>query len=180
MLKFGLTGNICSGKSQAEKIFEDKGFKVVDLDEVSHKFLENNENILKHFKTLDRKKIADIVFSNEDEKKYLESILHPLLYDFVLEEFKKDYDKIVISGALLYEANFDKLFDKIIFVDAPYELRLKRLMERNNLDKANAQKRLNAQNDKNKAKADYIIENTGSIKELEKAINSILSNPEHI
>ena len=152
MLKLGLTGNICAGKSEVEKILESKGYKVIDLDKVAHKFLENNKEIENHFKTLDRKKIAQIV---------------------VLDEFKKDYEKIVISGALLYEAEFDKLFDKIIYIDAPYEIRLKRLIKRNNLDEASALKRMNAQND-NKNKADIIINNSGTIEDLKKAIDLIL------
>lgn len=174
MKKLGLTGNICAGKSQVEKILEKKGYKVIDLDEIAHKFLENNNEIKEHFKTLDRKRIAKIVFSNQNEKKYLESIIHPKLYDFILEEFKKDYDKIAISGALLFEANFDKLFDEIIFIDAPYELRLERLMKRNNLNMEDARTRLNTQNIDNKSKANYIIENAASLDDLEKAINSIL------
>ncbi len=174
MLKLGLTGNIASGKSQVEKMLENKGYKVIDLDIVAHEFLENNEQIKTHFKTLDRKIIANIVFSNANEKKYLESILHPLIYDFILEEFKKDYEKIVISGALLYEAGFDKLFDKIIFVDANYETRLKRLMARNNLDEKPAKQRLDAQNNNYKLKADYIIENNSTLEDLKKAIDLIL------
>lgn len=180
MIKLGLTGNIASGKSEVEKILQNSGFKVIDLDKVSHKFLENNSEIFNHFKTLDRKKIADIVFGDIEEKKYLENILHPMLYNFILEEFKKDYNKIVISGALLYEAGFDKLFDKIIFVDAPYNLRLERLIKRNNLSESEARKRLDCQTDKYKNCADYTIENIGNIEELEKSINLILSNLEHI
>ena len=174
MIKLGLTGNIASGKSQVEKILEKKGYKVFDLDIVAHNFLENNSEIYNHYKTLDRKKIGNIVFSDDNEKKFLENIIHPMLYNFILEEFKKDYDKIVISGALLYEAGFDKLFDKIIFIDAPYELRLQRLMNRNNLNEVDAKKRLNCQNNENKKYADIIINNSGSLNELENTINSIL------
>ena len=174
MQKLGLTGNICAGKSQVEKILEKRGYKVIDLDVISHKFLENNSEIFEHFKTLDRKKIANIVFSNEKEKKFLEDILHPMLYNFILEEFKNNYDKLVISGALLFEAGFDKLFDKIIYVDAPYDIRLERLMKRNSLDKVSARKRLDCQNSNYKNYADIVINNIGTPQELEQTINSIL------
>ena len=174
MLKLGLTGNICAGKSQVEKMLEDKKYKVIDLDVIAHKLLENNQQIKDHFKTLDRKKIADIVFSNSSEKKYLENILHPMLYNYVLDEFKKDYEKIVISGALIYEAGFSELFDKIIFVDAPYNLRLERLMKRNNLTIEEAKKRLDVQSSEYKTKADYVIENTSTLEDLAHAINLIL------
>ncbi len=176
MQKLGLTGNICSGKSQAEEIFKKKGYKVIDLDVVAHKLLENNEEIKNHFKTLDRKIIGEIVFSNKSEKKFLENILHPELYEFVKNEIKKDYDKILVSGALLYEAGFDKLFDKIIFIDAPYDIRLQRLIKRNNLDEISAKKRLDSQNDNNKEKADFIIDNSKTIENLEKSIDLILKD----
>jgi len=174
MIKLGLTGNIASGKSQVEKILKSKGYKVFDLDIISHQLLENNNRIYEHFKTSDRKEIAKIVFSDINEKKFLESVLHPLLYDFILKEFKKDYDKIVVSGALLYEAGFDKLFDKMIFIDAPFDLRLERLIKRNNLSKEEALKRMECQNDKNKYKADYIIENCSTLEALKQAIDEIL------
>ena len=180
MFKLGITGNIASGKSQVEKILENNGFKVYDLDIVAHEFLKNNNKIYNHFHTLDRKKIAEIVFSDENEKKYLESILHPLLYNFVLDEFKKNYNKIAISGALLFEAGFDKLFDKIIFVDAPYDIRLKRLMNRNNLSENTAKLRLNVQNNNYKNKADYIIQNSTTLDDLKKTINLILLDFEQI
>ena len=180
MLKLGLTGNICAGKSEVEKLFQKRGYEVIDLDIVSHKFLEESTEIYEHFKTRERSVISKIVFSDTKEKIYLESVLHPMLYDFVLGEFNKNYDKILISGALLYEAGFDKLFDKIIFVDAPYETRLLRLIKRNNFSNKEAELRLNSQNDNYKNCADYIIENDDSIEKLEKSIDLILSNLEHI
>lgn len=176
MLKIGLTGNICAGKSEVEKIFSELGFLVIDLDKITHGFFENNEKvkskILEEFQTLDRKEIGAIVFSNPDKMKVLESIIHPELKKYVLEIFKKADKKVIISGALLYEAGFNELFDKIIYVDAPYNLRLERLIKRNNLDEVSAHKRLDCQKD-NKNRADFVIENTSTLDELKMKVKQL-------
>ena len=141
MIKIGLTGNIASGKSEVEKIFLKKGFIVVDLDKISHQLLENNDevkmSILNKFNTLNRIELAKIVFGDLNKKKILEDIIYPKLKEYIINLFKINNDKrvVVVSGALIYEAGFNELFDKIIFVDANKDLRLKRLMKRNNLDK---------------------------------------------
>ncbi len=181
MVKIGLTGNIASGKSEVEKIFLKKGFIVVDLDKISHQLLENNDevrmSVLNEFNTLNRIELAKIVFSDLNKKKILEDIIYPKLKEYIINLFKINNDKrvVVVSGALIYEAGFDVLFDKIIFVDANKDLRLKRLMKRNNLDKETALKRIDCQNDDNKTKADIIIENNSDIKDLNTKINNIIS-----
>lgn len=181
MIKIGLTGNIASGKSEVEKIFLKKGFIVVDLDKISHQLLENNDevkmSVLNEFNTLNRIELAKIVFGDLNKKKILEDIIYPKLKEYIINLFKINNDKrvVVVSGALIYEAGFDVLFDKIIFVDANKDLRLKRLMKRNNLDKETALKRIDCQNDDNKTKADIIIENNSDIKDLNTKINNIIS-----
>lgn len=181
MIKIGLTGNIASGKSEVENLFLKKDFIVVDLDKISHQLLENNDevrmSVLNEFNTLNRIELAKIVFSDLNKKKNLEDIIYPKLKEYILDVFKinKDEKAVIISGALIYEAGFNELFDKIIFVDANKDLRLKRLMKRNNLDKETALKRINCQNDDNKTKADIIIENNSDIKDLNTKINNIIS-----
>lgn len=176
MLKIGITGNIASGKSEVEKMISNYNYACYDLDKLSKEIFDNEkEKIFEIFKTLDRKAIANIVFSNGDMKKKLEEIIHPKLKENIFEIFKKE-DKIVfISGALLYQAGFDRFFDKIIYIDAPYPLRLKRLQKRNNLSYDEAKKRLDAQNDFGKNKADFIIENDKTKKELKEKLDKILS-----
>ena len=82
---------------------------------------------------------------------------------------------IFISGALIYEAGFDYLFDKIIFVDCDKNLRLKRLMKRNNMEENEAKNLINIQNDLNKTKADYIIKNDGDLDSLREKIQKIIN-----
>ena len=177
MLKVGITGNIASGKSQVENIIKKLGYIVFDLDIISHKLLENNSDvkalILKEFNTLDRKIIGNIIFNNKEKKEKLEKIIHPKLKEFCINEFNKDNKIVFISGALLYESSFDSLFDKIIYVDANKDLRIERLIKRNNLTKEEALLRINSQQN-NKSKADFIIENNSDLNELEAKVNSIL------
>jgi len=170
MLKVGLTGNIAAGKSEVEKIFKDFGFLVTDLDEVSHFVLENDckDAILKEFKTLERKKIASVVFKDPFKKEKLEKIIYPILKEKIEKFFDENKKEpfCIVSGALLYESEFNTFFDKIIFVDAPKAIRLERLMKRNNLNQKDALLRINSQNTKYKTQADFIIENTSDINNL--------------
>ena len=171
MLKIGLTGNIASGKSEVEKILSDMGYYVHDLDKITHKLYESsdiNKKIMKEFNTTDRKKISQIVFSDKNKLKTLENIIHPELKKFILN-LKSD-EIVFVSGALIYEAGFDYLFDKIIFVDSSYETRFLRLKKRNNLSYEEAKIRMDIQNPDNKSKADFIIENNSTIDNLKKQV----------
>lgn len=178
MLKIGITGNIASGKSEVEKIISSLGFLVVDLDIVSHELLENDEElksaIFKEFQTLERKKIANIVFNNKEKLEKLNNIFHPILKKYILNLFNEATSTVFVSGALIYEAGFNNLFDKMIFVDSAYETRLERLIKRNNLTVEEAKIRLEKQNTKFKDKADFIVENDGDIEELKEKIQKIL------
>ncbi len=180
MIKIGITGNIASGKSEFEKILESLNFEVYDLDILSKEiFEEKKDEIEIIFNTLNKKTIADIIFSNKEKKEALENIIHPKLKQKIFEIFKKDSDIVFISGAILYQSGFDKFFDKIIFVDAPPEIRLKRLIKRNNLSYDEALLRLNSQNDYGKDKADFIVQNSSDIKNLKQnaiKIINLLSN----
>ena len=181
MIKIGLLGNIASGKSQVEKIFSDLNIKTIDLDTVSHNLYEKDEalqkEILKAFSTLDRKKIANIVFSKEEKKKELQDIFFPRLRKYVLDFFEENKkEKIaVVSGALLYEAGFFDLFDKTLYIDAPYEIRLSRLIERNSIEEKEAKKRLDCQKD-TKEYANYVINNDKSLEELKKEVLKFLNS----
>ncbi len=178
MIKIGLTGNIASGKSTVESIIADLGYKVTDLDKVSHNLLDTTckEEVLKTFSTTDRYELSKIVFKKKNELKKLENIIHPRLREYILNYFKENQDEkiVFVSGALIFEAGFNDCFDKIIFVDARKDLRLNRLMKRNSLSKEDALLRINAQSDSFKHLADYIIENNSDTKTLNNNVSDIL------
>ena len=175
-MKIGLTGNIASGKSEVEKIIKKCGFDVYDLDVVVHKLYENSDvqsELIKHFDTTNRKIISDIVFSSPQKMKILEEIIHPKLRNFITSVSNKDL--IFISGALIYEANFDTYFDKIIYITAPKDIRIKRLIKRNNYSVKDAEKRINFQTSDFEKKADFVISNDSSMEDLEFKVQEVLS-----
>lgn len=187
MLKIAITGNIASGKSTVEKILIEKGYKVFDTDKIVHEILENSDEVKQVFKDydiltggkIDRKKLGDLVFSNKDKLVLLESIIHPKVKNKLNEVFSMDYDIVFISVPQLFEAGFEKMFDKIIYVTADPNLRLQRLIKRNNLTEAEAGARINSQikDEKKLGKCDFVIQNNGTPEDLINILeNNILNN----
>lgn len=181
MLKIALVGNIASGKSTIEKILKKRGFAVYDTDEIAHKILENSTEIKEMFPdavtdgAINRKLLADIVFNDKFRLKTLEKFIHPK----VKKKIEEIDDKIAfVSVPQLFEANMESLFDKIIFISAPKQIRLERLIKRNNLSAKDAELRLNAQADEEDKikKSDFVIYNDGNLAELEKKVFQILTN----
>lgn len=176
MLKIAIVGNIASGKTTVEKIIESNGFKVFDTDKIAHKILESSNEVIKEFGTNNRKEIAQIVFSDSDKLKKLESIIHPLVKIELEKIFASNENIVFVSVPQLFESGFDSLFDKIIYITADENIRKERLIKRNSLTPKEALTRIKAQNENNKKeKSDFIIENNSDITNLENRVNDILS-----
>ncbi len=178
MTRIALTGNIASGKSAVSKILEKQGHKVLDTDDVAHKLLTvANKELFEAFKDYDvfedgefsRVKLGKLVFSDTNLRKKLEAIMHPM----IAKEIEK-FDGIV-AIPLLFEAKMEKLFDKIIMVYADDEIRLKRLIKRNNLTADEAQARINSQmpQDEKVPLCDYVIYNNSTFEDLKSAVEEI-------
>ena len=178
MLKVGITGNIASGKSAVQNILENLGYSVFDADKSAHNFLLKSQKVLETFGTNSREILAKTVFCDPLKLKKLEDILHPLVKEDMLDFFHKNASKELVfaSVPLLFEAGFDKLVDKIIFVSAPYELRLERLIQRNGYDRDYARLRLNSQLDEKQKipKCSCIIVNDGDFNLLEQKTKECL------
>ncbi len=149
MLTLGLVGGIASGKSVVADCFRDLGALVLDADKAGHEVLREPDVIatLKQWwgdrvvdpnGQISRKEVAKIVFAagGDAEKKFLEELTHPRIQMRLQQEMAKTQAQsqpprvAVLDAALLFEAGWDKLCDKIVFIDAPRDARLERAVRR--------------------------------------------------
>ncbi len=175
MIKVAIVGNIASGKSTVENIIESKGFKVFDTDKIAHEILKNSLEVKNEFGTTDRNSLAQIVFADSTKLQKLESIIHPKVKDELVKIFSTNERAIFVSVPQLFEAGFENLFDKIIYVTADEKTRQERLIKRNSYTIEEARKRISAQSENGKReKCDFVIENNGTLQDLENSINTCL------
>lgn len=190
MIKIGLTGNIASGKTMSENIFKSYGINVISADDIVHDLLKNDKNVIKKVtnifpdddifenKTLSRKKLAKIVFNSKDSRTKLENILHKEVIEKINDFFEiNKNEKIAIASVpLLFEAKLENMFDVIIFIQANENIRLKRLMNRNNYNQEFAKKIMDAQmnEDSKLPLSDFIIQNNQDEAFLKKQIDEII------
>ena len=191
MIKIAITGNIASGKSQVERILLSLGYKVIDTDKINHFILSCDLDVIKAVNeifgcddiydengNISRAKLGKVVFSDDNKRSKLEAILHPKINEKVNEFLVQNSSEklIFVSVPLLFEAGVEGNFDKIIFVSADEDVRLKRLMERNNYSKKYAKIRIAAQakEDEKIKKSDYIIYNNSDFINLRNQVNNIV------
>ena len=187
----GVTGGIGSGKSLVANILKENGCVVADADENTKVVLHRKEvqqqlvewwgaKVLDDNGNVDRAFVASIVFNEENELNRLESLIHPLVRKLQEETFNnapKDAIGLVIDAPLLMESGLDTLCDVIIFVDSPFETRLKRVVEHRSWNEEQLRKRGASQIglDTKRSSADHIIINDGDIAHIEQQTRSVLS-----
>lgn len=193
MIKLALTGNIASGKSLIEKILIGEGVPVIDADEIVHQLLSSDSSVIEQVRALfspenvllmdgsvDRKKVGQMVFSDIDKLRRLEEIIHPRVKEKIDKFFESNSDKniAVASIALLFETGWNVDFDKVVLVTCFLDVQIERLMNRDNLSREDALKRINSQmSQHDKAKiSDFVIENNSGVCELEKRVREFLKS----
>ncbi|MFA8434575.1 MAG: dephospho-CoA kinase [Marinifilaceae bacterium] len=175
MLKVGITGGIGSGKSLVCRVFEVLNVPVYYADEEARQLTDQHPEIQTQLKgyfgtdiysdaaTLDRKKLAGIVFHNKTALQRLNSIVHPVVRahfrDWLEEHRNAPY--IIQEAAILYESGLYKKLDKVIVVTAPIDLRIDRVMRRDQVSKEDVLSRINNQmpEEEKVARADFVIQN---------------------
>ena len=191
MLLVGLTGNIASGKSEVARLLGERGATLIDADVLAReavkpgtKALEKivqswGKEVLSPDGTLDRGALRRIAFSDQSELEKLNAIVHPevtRLRDLEIEKAKSRGDKVVVCVIpLLFERNLVNDFDYVVLVDAPRALRLERLAETRGLEETDAMNMIASQMpaELKRARADYCIENVGSLSDLEKHVDRL-------
>lgn len=195
MKRVAIIGGIAVGKTSVGKFFRDLGAFVVNTDTIVHELLSSNEtikqqivqqfgpNVLKNEK-LDRRSLAHATFQDRKKLEWLEHLLHPRVLDKIEElyELAKNgaYRLFVVEIPLLFEIGQDSLYDTIILVTAD-EKKAKERFEKNGFSSTDYESRMNRQMDLQikKMKADYILQNNGSLEELKTLVsklNHILQN----
>jgi dephospho-CoA kinase len=184
MLLVGLTGGVASGKTTVAKILEEEGAQIIAADQIARELVNPGSpasqelvqafgrDILREDGTLDRKKMADKIFSDPEQRNLLERILHPKIKEEirrkVREAVKRDPEAIVvIDAALLLEVGDHREMDEVIVVTSKAEQQIKRLENRDGLTPEEAKKILGSQipqEEKLKA-ANIVIRNDGGLEE---------------
>lgn len=186
----GLTGQSGSGKSTVSDFLRKENFAVIDADEVSRSVAKNNK-FLKEVMAcypdcvadsdLDRKKLAGIVFNNPSELEKYTSLIYPYITFEVfklIRSYKTSGHKIIILDApTLFESGLNDICNSIISVVAPFEVKVKRLLERDGIPCEMVYSRINAQNSESffESRSDYLIVNDSTIEELECKVKSLVN-----
>lgn len=190
MLRVALTGGIGSGKSLVGEILEELGALVIDSDQLAREVIERGspgyEEVITAFGDsilsegqIDRAKLAAVVFKEEDLRKKLESIIHPLVRE-AAEKLAKNLPSgaiLVNQIPLLVESDGAKRFDYVITVSADEEIRRERLRLRGLKDYEITERMAAQVADLDREKiANYILRNDGSIDELTRAVEELMAN----
>lgn len=184
-LRVGVTGGIGSGKSTVCKLFAQMGRVVISADEIARELTATNDDIKAAIRetfgdevfhpsgALNRKALAEVVFNNQEAKEKLNAIIHPLVFETIearINALKPSQRSpyVIIEAALIYESRMDDDMHYVIVVDAKEELRIERVMERDEVDRAAVLARIRSQmNVQEKVElADFVIVNEGTEADL--------------
>lgn len=192
----GVTGGIATGKSTVSNILIEKGYNLIDSDKIARKVVEVGkrayvkiveefgDGILLDDKTIDRKALGNIIFSDARLREKLNSITHP----YICESIKFNIDRICKSGSivfvdipLLFEQfdvwkNHDIIFDEILLVYIDEDTQIERLIKRDGISEEEALKKIRSQMSiyEKRTRSSKTIDNSGDIENLNKQIDKLL------
>ena len=177
-MNIGITGSIACGKSTVSDYLKEKGYTIIDADKLGHVALTSEDvkrrlsetfgaNILVN-NEISREVLGKLVFGNDNNLKKLNNIIHPKIKELILklQEEHENEDLVFLDIALLYEANFVDLVEKVAVVYVDEDVQLERLMTRNSLPKEEALKRIESQmSPREKASLGHFVINNSYSKE---------------
>ena len=190
-LKVAVTGSIGSGKSAFCKILADKGYTVINADELSKKLLASNEKIKNKIKKVfgsesyknnevNKKYIANKVFSSAENVQKINSIIHPAVISEIRKIFNELEGKekiIFVEAALIYEADMENMFDNIVLVTADENIRKQRKISNGNISAKEFEKRNSnqIQDIEKEKRADFVFENNSSLEDIKSKAGLLLT-----
>jgi len=187
-LKIGLTGGIGSGKSTVASLFSALGIPVFDADDIVHALLQHDtptyseivstfgSNILLQDMEIDRKKLKEIIFNDTNKRKALEQILHPRVYDVLINQANKEQTPYcILSIPLLFETNGQIYVDRVLVIDSDIDQQIRRTVKRDHLSATEIHKIIDSQIGRSErlALADDVIHNDGTINKLRKQVEQL-------
>jgi len=192
MTTVGLTGNVASGKSTVARLWEEAGVPVVSADELARRAVEPGSSglnevvdlfgggVLAADGSLDRARVREIVFDDPTARERLEGIIHPVVWrlrDAWVEDRRSQGESLVVCEIpLLFETGREGAFDVVVFVDAPEDVRLSRMVDHRGLTPGEAKKIIDAQMDPaiKRSRADWVISNAAGLDALEVEASRVL------
>jgi dephospho-CoA kinase len=181
-----------SGKSLVAELFRQRGAKVISGDELGHEALRQPDilativrrwgaDVLQPDGTVDRQRLAAIVFTNPDERRALEALVFPWIERWIREEIdaarrESKFALMVLDAAVMLEAAWHKVCDRLIYVHAPRTVRMRRLQEQRGWNAKEVHERENAQmslTDK-VSRADHAVDNSGAPERVAEQIDDLL------
>jgi len=191
-LLLGVTGGIATGKSTVVRMFQEKGARLCDFDVLAKAVVEPDkpawkdivayfgEQVLLEDRSLDRKKLGDIVFRDTEKRKKLEGFIHPRMTEGFIAEVNSyaaaDPNAIILVDVpLMIELNLQYMFHKLLVVYTPEDVQIRRLIERDGITREEAVARLKAQLpiEEKVGYADFVIDNQGSPRETQKQVDEL-------
>jgi dephospho-CoA kinase len=188
MLIIGLTGGIGSGKSTVANLFADLDVPIIDMDQIARQVVEPGQPALQQIAQifgnelidaegkLKRQQLSQIIFDSEEKRRQLEAILHPKIRketERQLAQLEAPYCIVVIP--LLLESDQRSLVNRILVVDAPEDIQIARIMQRDGISAKQAEKILASQVDRQSRlnAADDIINNSGEFEAMRHQVNKL-------
>lgn len=190
-MKIGITGTIASGKTSVSILFRRMGFCVFNADQYAKMTTHASnpcftqlitilsEDVLDDNGDIDRQKMADMIFHDEDKRKQVNAIVHPYVIEGMNRFFENHKDQKIIFAEipLLFEANMKEYFDKILVISCSKDIAIKRMKEDRNYSEEQALARYSSQLDPEyqMQNADDVIMNDGDLKELGSKVNQYIA-----
>jgi dephospho-CoA kinase len=189
----GLVGGIGSGKSRVAATFAERGARVISGDDIAHEALRQpavrdrvaarwGPGVLDGRGEVNRRKLGAVVFADPCERAALEALVHPWIRERIAAEVAAAQADpaarlIVLDAAIMLEAGWNGICDRLVYIDAPRELRLRRVAEQRGWapEEVEARERAQLPLTEKAARADYALDNSGTLGDLNRQVDGLLS-----